>query len=114
MAIRATFKDVEFCVGDIVRVSQRIKEEDKSHIQTFEGLVISIKGRDENKMFTLRKIGVQQIGIERIFPLANIIEKVEVVRKGVFGVRRAKLYYLRRKSKSEVEKIFSRSKRKAK
>ena len=40
------------------------------------------------------------------------IEKVEVVKKGQKGVRRAKLYYIRTKSKREIEKIYSRTTKK--
>jgi large subunit ribosomal protein L19 len=104
--------EVEFGVGDRVRVTQRIKEAEKERLQTFEGIVIKIKGREENKTFTVRRIGVQQIGIERIFPLSSpMIENIEVVRRGKRGVRRAKLYFIRNQSKREIEKIYTRSKR---
>lgn len=110
MAIKAKHKDTEFGVGDTVKVVQRIKEGEKERLQTFEGIVIGIKGRGINKTFTVRRIGAQQIGIERIFPLATpTIEKVEEVRRGLRGSRRAKLYYIRDKSKREIEKIYSRT-----
>ena len=110
MALIAKHKDSEFAIGDTVSVVQELKEGDKTRKQVFEGVVIAIKGKGINKSFTVRRIGAQQVGIERIFPLASpIIEKVEVVRGGLLGVRRAKLYYIRDKSKKEIEKIYSRA-----
>lgn len=115
MAITANHKGVEFGVGDKVSVTQKIKEGEKERLQNFEGIVIGIKGRDVNKSFTVRRIGVQQIGIERIFPLFSpSLEKIEVTRKGSSGIRHAKLYYIRKKSKREIEKIYSRSQIKGK
>lgn len=110
MALKASFKDTEFGVGDRVKITQRIKEEGKKRSQVFEGIVIGIKGREENKTFTVRRVGAQQIGIERIFPFFSpSIEKVETVREGGKGVKRAKLYYTRFKSPREIEKIYSRA-----
>lgn len=114
MALTATFKDKSFGVGDLIKVTQKIKEKEKKRSYAFEGVCIGIKGRNENKTFTVRRIGAAQIGIERIFPLSSpSLEKIEVVKKGLKGVRHAKLYYTRDKSRREVEKIYSRaSKRK--
>ena len=112
MALRITHKDVEFGIGDRVRVSQRIKEGEKFRVAVFEGMVIKIRGVGGRKMFTLRRIGEAAIGIERIFPVdLPSIEKVEVVKKGTMGVNRAKLYYTREKSTKEIDKIYSRAKR---
>ena len=113
MALKIKHNKNEFGVADRVRVSQKIKEDDKERLQTFEGIVIKIKGRGNNKSFTVRRIGVQGIGIERIFPLNSpSIESVSVVKKGVRGTRRAKLYYIRGKSQKEIEAIYSRASRK--
>lgn len=112
MALRLTHKDVEFGIGDRVKVSQKIKEGEKFRVAVFEGMVIKIKGEGERKMFTLRRIGEAMIGIEKIFPVnLPTIEKVEVVKKGTMGVNRAKLYYTREKSTKEIDKIYSRAKR---
>jgi large subunit ribosomal protein L19 len=87
----------EFRPGDTVRVAVEIKEGDKKRIQNFEGVVIAIKGTGAGKTFTVRKIGANNIGVERIFPFySESIAGIEVVRKG--KVRRAKLYYLRGKT----------------
>ncbi|MCK4588254.1 50S ribosomal protein L19 [Candidatus Woesebacteria bacterium] len=112
MALKAKHNNIEFGVGDTIRVIQSLKEGGKTRSKAFEGMVIGIKGREENKTFTVRKIGVGKIGIERIFPLFSpLIEKIEVVRTGVRGVRRAKLYYTRTKPHREIEKIYSRAAR---
>lgn len=110
MALTAIHGGITFGVGDRVKVVQKIKESGKTRSQTFEGQVIGIKGREKGKSFTVRRIGVGQIGIERIYPLASpTIEKIEVVKRGGRGVRRAKLYYTREKSRKEIEKIYSRT-----
>jgi len=68
--------------------------------------------REENKSFTVRKIGANQIGVERIFPVGTpTLEKIEVVKNGTSGSRRAKLYYTREKHKREVDEIYARAKR---
>ena len=80
-------------IGDLVKVSVRIKEGDKSRIQMFEGTVIAKKHGGINETFTVRRVA-HGCGVERVFPLHSpTVEKVEVVRNG--KVRRAKLYYLR-------------------
>ena len=84
----------DFRAGDTVRVAVRIKEGNKERVQNYEGVCISIRGEGISKTFTVRKIGANNIGVERIFPLySDSIEGIEVVRKG--RVRRAKLFYLR-------------------
>ena len=93
--ISAKFNETELHIGDTVRVSYNIIEGGKSRVQTFEGLLISMRGRDVNKTFTVRRIGDRGIGVERIWPLdSKSIVKIEVVRKPR-KVRRAKLFYLR-------------------
>lgn len=85
----------QFRVGDTVRVHMRIVEGEKERVQIFQGVVIRRKGGGLSESFTVRKYSYG-IGVERIFPLHSPrIEKIEVVRSG--KVRRAKLYYLRRR-----------------
>jgi len=86
-----------FRPGDTVRVAVEIREGNKVRIQNFEGVVIAIHGQGTGKTFTVRKIGANNVGVERIFPLySDIIKEIKIVRKG--KVRRAKLYYLRGRS----------------
>lgn len=89
-------KQVNFKPGDIVRVHLKIKEGEKTRVQVFEGVVLSMKGANGNRMFTVRKV-VGDVAVERIFPVDSPnIEKVEVKGKIKEKVRRAKLYFLRK------------------
>jgi len=112
MALFATHNETKFGVGDVVRVNQKITEGDKSRVQTFEGVIMRIKGREMGKSILVRRIGAQQVGIERIYPLHSpIIQSIEVVRNGTRGIKRSKLYYTRDKSRKEINKIYSRANR---
>ena len=83
-----------FGVGDMVDISYKMQEDEKERIQHFQGIVISLRGEGQNQTFTVRRIGAQGIGVERIFPLLSpAIAEVKVKKAG--SVRRAKLYYLR-------------------
>lgn len=127
MAMYAKHNDVNFQIGDTIDVHYRIiekekvsgkakrevKEELRERVQIFEGIVINIKGEGENKMFTVRRIGVGAIGIERIFPLFSPwIKKISVKKTG--KVRRAKLYYLRNLIGKKAEKLTERIAKKEK
>lgn len=116
MAIYGLCKGVAFGVGDVVRVHNilvaKSSEEKGRRTQVFEGIVIGIRGRENGKSFVVRRIGEAGVGIEQIFPFSSpLLEKVEVVREGKRGVRHAKLYYTRDKSKREIEKIYTRARR---
>lgn len=114
MALIAQLNESKFGVGDLVRVHQAIKEGEKERIQVFEGIVIGIKGKGTGKSFTVRRIGTQKIGIEQIFPINSPnIKRVEVKREGTKGVASSKLYYIRNKNPREIEKIYSRARRRA-
>ncbi|MBN1162385.1 50S ribosomal protein L19 [Patescibacteria group bacterium] len=97
----------DFRPGDIVRVLYKIIEGKKVRTQPYEGIVIAKKGSGVSKTFTVRRIGVHGIGVERIFPFYSPnIEKLEVVKRG--KVRRAKLYYLREKKGKEAMRVRER------
>jgi len=93
----------EFRVGDNVRVDLKIDEVDsqgnkKVRIQAFEGLVMAIKGSGISKTFTVRKVS-GNVGVEKTLPVNSPrIDKITVMRKG--KVRRAKLNYIRKSSKT--------------
>lgn len=98
----------DFNVGDTVEVHVKIVEEEKTRIQLFEGVVIGRKGAGLREMFTVRKISYGE-GVERSFLLHSpTTKKIVVKKKG--QVKRAKLYFLRKKvgKKSRIkEKIES-------
>lgn len=90
---------IDFKPGDTVRVHQKIQEDDKTRIQVFEGVVLAIKNRGENKMFTVRKL-VGDVAVERIWPVFSPnIEKVQIKAHPKRRIRRSKLYYLRKTKK---------------
>lgn len=106
MAVQAKIKNQDVHVGDTVRLDILIQEGKKTRTQAFEGVVISIKGRQAGKTFTIRKIASGNIGVEQIWPIASpLISKVEVLKKGM--VRRSKLYYLRGRKGKQALKIRS-------
>ncbi|AAV27411.1 50S ribosomal protein L19 [Mesomycoplasma hyopneumoniae] len=86
----------QFQPGDNVRVYFKIQEGNKTRIQIFEGLVIKFKKNGLSSNFVVRKIS-HNVGVERTFLLHSpLVEKVEVIRSN--KVRRAKLYYMKKRS----------------
>ena len=84
-----------FKIGDTLQVYVKIQEDEKTRLQMFEGLVTSRRGSGPGETFTVRRVAFGE-GMERTFLLHSpFIEKLRVVRGG--KVRRAKLYYLRKK-----------------
>lgn len=92
-------------IGDTLKVHSKVVEGEKSRVQVFEGILINLRGRGENKTFTVRKIGAGGIGVERMWPLdARSIVKIEVKKKAG-KVRRAKLFYLRNLTGKEAVRV---------
>lgn len=88
---------IDFVPGDTVKVYQKIVEGDKSRIQSFQGVVLGIKGRGENKSFTVRRT-FKDIAVERIWQVKSPnIQKIEIKEHAKKKAKRAKLYYLRKK-----------------
>lgn len=82
--------------GDTVKVSARVVEGDKERLQVFQGVVIRVRRSVDGGSFTVRRVS-RGIGVERTFLFQSpMVDKVEMVQHG--KVRRAKLYYLRRRS----------------
>jgi large subunit ribosomal protein L19 len=93
----------QFDIGDVIDVHFVIKEENKTRIQVFSGIVIAKKGEGLRKTFAVRRISYGE-GVERVFPLHSpSIERIVVRKKG--KVRRAKLYYMRGKKGKEASKV---------
>jgi large subunit ribosomal protein L19 len=94
MALSFTHTDSTVSIGDTIRVHQEISEGDKSRVQIFEGLVIAIKNSGSGKSFTVRRMGANGVGVERIYPLQMPgLKNIQVKTRG--EVKRSKLYYLR-------------------
>jgi large subunit ribosomal protein L19 len=82
--------------GDTIEVLVRVIEGDKERQQKFRGEVINVRGSGLRKSFTVRKIS-EGVGVERTFPLHGpSVAEIKVVKHS--KVRRAKLFYLRRKT----------------
>ncbi len=92
-------REMNFEIGDTVRVHYRIVEGTRERIQVYEGIVIAMNNSGLSKSFTVRRISYD-VGVERVFPFHSTrIAKVESIRKGM--KRRSKLYFLReRRGKS--------------
>lgn len=85
----------DFGIGDTVKVMVRVVEGSKEREQAFQGIVIKQSGRSIAETFTVRKVS-SGVGVERVFPIHSPnIKSIQVVRRG--RVRRAKLYYLRKR-----------------
>lgn len=121
MALTTTLHDTTINVGDTVSIHYRIiekevisgktkkekHEEQRERTQAFTGTVLGIRGSGDNQSFTVRHLGVGNIGVERIFPVISPwIKKVTLKKRG--KVRRAKLYYLRKKSRKEISRLGGR------
>lgn len=88
-------KGTQIHIGDTLRVKTTVVEGGKSRVQTFEGILIALNGRGNERMMTVRRIGVKGIGVERMWPTnARSLVGVEVV-KSAKKVRRSKLYFMR-------------------
>jgi large subunit ribosomal protein L19 len=104
-----------FRPGDTIRVHYKIEEtakadskdkEKKYRIQMFEGVCTCFRKGVMSSSFTVRKIGANMVGVERIFPLHSpYVDKIDIIAGG--KVRRARLYYLRELS-GKAARIVSR------
>lgn len=103
----------KFRVGDAIEISLHVKEGEKERIQKFEGDVIAIHNNGVASTFTVRRIGANNIGVERIFPFfAPVIHEIKLVRNG--EVRRARLFYIRErvgKAARVHEKVMTKQSR---
>jgi large subunit ribosomal protein L19 len=86
-----------FRTGDTIEVGVRIKEGEKTRIQTFTGTCIAMKHPGKiNGHFRVRKIS-DGIGVERVFPFHSpAVEAIKIISKG--KSRRAKHFYLRERT----------------
>lgn len=83
----------DFHIGDWVEVGVRIVEGEKERVQVFAGRVIARKGSGAAETFTVRRDTAE---VERTFPLHSPhLVSIRVVSS--HRVRRAKLYYLRKR-----------------
>ena len=97
MSLQTIVCNTTVSIGDSVIVGQKIREGEKDRIQNFSGVVIAMKGEQSEKTFTVRRIAVGAIGVEKIFPIdMPSLVSVKIVKQA--EVRRSKLYFLRERS----------------
>ena len=90
-------------VGDTVIVHKIIVEGKKKRTQRFQGTVIKKQGSLSRASFTVRKI-VEGVGVEKLFLLHSpLVPKIEIVKRS--KVRRAKLYYLRKRIGARANRL---------
>lgn len=97
-------------IGDYVKVNVKVKEGTRERIQAFEGTIIAMHGGSIRKSITVRRLSYG-IGVERVFPVHSPkVDSIEIIRRG--KVRRAKLYYLRKRvgKKARVKEDITASK----
>lgn len=101
-------KELGIKSGDTVKVTQKIKEKGKVRLQIFEGIVLSVKhGTEPGATFTVRKVA-SGVGVEKTFPLYSLmVDKIEIVKRT--KVRRAKLYYIRKKAAKEIRRAMRKA-----
>jgi large subunit ribosomal protein L19 len=107
--VEATQSKVDFPEinpGDTLRIQLKVIEGEKERLQAFEGVVISDRGEGGSKTITVRKIS-HGVGVERIIPVNSPnIESVTVLKHG--NARRAKLFYLRKRTGKAALKVKER------
>src|SRR2546426_2391286 len=92
--------------GQTVEVSVRVIEGDKERQQKFRGEIINVRGSGMRKTFTVRKV-TEGVGVERTFPMHGpSVAEIKVMKHA--KVRRAKLFYLRRKTGKSARLAKSR------
>ncbi len=85
-----------FKSGDNITVNYKIIEGNKERIQSFKGDVLKRQGTGHTASFTVRKIS-DGVGVERVFPIFSPnIDSIVLNKAG--NVRRAKLFYQRKRS----------------
>lgn len=85
----------EFRVGDTLKLGLKVVDtKEGERIQNFEGVLIRVSGSGLRKTITVRKIGANGVGVERIVPVnAPVLASLAVTKKG--RAKRARLYFLR-------------------
>ena len=90
-------------VGDQIRIFKLIREGKKERLQRFEGTIIKIRGSNSRKSIRIRKV-MDGVGVEKVFLIHTpLVDKIEILQRS--KVRRAKLYYLRKRIGSKANRL---------
>ncbi|GIW62884.1 MAG: hypothetical protein KatS3mg090_0710 [Patescibacteria group bacterium] len=109
------FQNKTYQVGDTIKVGYKIREivkgKEKERVQDFEGILLKVRGMDENKTFTVRKISKSGIGVERIFPVNSPwIDYIKLTRKSTYPKARA--FFVRGLSDANIRRKLYKSRQK--
>ncbi|HRN96699.1 MAG TPA: 50S ribosomal protein L19 [Candidatus Levybacteria bacterium] len=86
--------DAQIRVGDTIQVSQKVQEAKRERIVAFKGKLIKSRGKDENRMITVRNF-VDGVYVDRIYPVnLPTITEIKLIEKPKKVVRKAKLLKL--------------------
>lgn len=89
--------DSQIRVGDIIQVSQKVQEAKRERVVAFKGQLIKSRGKDENRMITVRNF-VDGVYVDRIYPVnLPTITEIKLIEKPKKVVRKAKLLKLPKK-----------------
>lgn len=93
----------EIAPGDYIKIWQKVKEAKKETLQTFQGIIIAIKGgKGIKRMITVRGEAAGQM-IEKTYPFHSpVIDKIKILKKA--KTRRAKLYFIRNLHPKEMRR----------
>ena len=81
--------------GDIIRVKRKFMESSNRTLQ-FTGICMGINRSGLGSSLIVRSV-IDRVGVEQTFPVfSSLITQIDIVKRGRF--RKAKLYFLRRKS----------------
>ena len=90
-------------IGDGITLHKTIIEGKKQRTQRLEGTIVKIKGSNNRKSITLRKI-IDGVGVEHTFQVHSpLVTKIDVTQRS--KVRRAKLYYLRKRVGAKANRL---------
>ena len=86
--------DAQIRVGDTIQVSQKVQEAKRERVIAFKGKLIKSRGKDENRMITVRNF-VDGVYVDRIYPVnLPTITEIALIEKPKKVVRKAKLLKL--------------------
>lgn len=100
LALSEVSRFPDFRAGDTVKVVLKVKEQEKTRLQTFEGVCLRRRGEGLSQTFAVRKVSFGRVSAVRNFFLHSpLIDSINLVRRG--KVRQSRIYYiLSRKGKA--------------
>ena len=83
--------DTQIRVGDLIQVSQKVQEAKRERVVAFKGTLIKSRGKDENRMITVRQL-IDGVQVDRIYPInLPTITEIKLIEKPKKKTRKAQL-----------------------